>query len=358
MTKKVVILGSTGSIGRQTLEVIERHPDRFTVLGLAAGSNRVLLEEQARKFKPKCTALNNPAAAVEMAVHPECDIVVSAIVGTAGLKPTFAALKAGKRVALANKESLVAAGAVMTRACREGGGELIPVDSEHSAIHQLLAGTANACRKIILTASGGPFRTKTQEELGKVTLQEALNHPNWKMGNKITIDSATLMNKGLEMIEARWLFDLPPEKIDVVVHPQSIVHSLVEFEDHSVLAQLSLPDMRIPIAYALAWPERITTPAASLNLAEAGRLTFERPDPERFPCLRLAREALEKGESYPCVLNAANEAVVEAFLAGKIGFLDIPRSVERVLTRHQGVPLNSLQDVLEVDGWARKSALC
>lgn len=358
MMKHIVILGSTGSIGRQALEVIERHPDKFRVLGLVAGTNAKLLEAQARKFRPALTALHDESAAIEMAVHPDCDIVLSAIVGAAGLKPTHAALKAGKRVALANKESLVAAGPVMTKAWKEGKGELIPVDSEHSAIHQVWHGTAADIARIILTASGGPFRTFSQAQLKTVTARQALQHPNWNMGNKITIDSATMMNKGLETIEARWLFDLPPEKIDVVVHPQSIVHSLLEYKDGSVLAQLGLPDMRIPITYALAWPERITTPAPRLDLIETASLDFEKPDPRRFPCLRLAREALLKGESYPCALNAANEVAVQAFLEGKMGFMDIPRHVENVLERHHPAPLNSLEDVLEADRWARRNTLC
>lgn len=358
MAKQIVILGSTGSIGCQTLEVIEQHPDKFKVFGLVAGSNQELLTRQAQKFRPTFTALQNEAAAIEMATHPKCDIVVSAIVGAAGLKPTYAALKAGKRVALANKESLVAAGPVMTRAWREGKGELIPVDSEHSAIHQVLQGSRENIERIILTASGGPFRQFSLEQLSQATPRQALQHPNWNMGNKITIDSATMMNKGLEMIEARWLFDLPPEQIDIVVHPQSIVHSLVEYKDGSVLAQLGLPDMRIPIAYALAYPERITTPAPRLDLVEIASLDFEQPDPQRFPCLSLAREALTQGNSYPCVLNAANEVAVEAFLQEKISFLDISKRVEAVLAKHQATPLDSLEDVLEVDRWARENTLC
>lgn len=353
--KRVVILGSTGSIGCNALDVIAHHPDRFEVFGLAAGSNAELLAQQKQKFRPTFTSLGDEAACIEMASHPKTDLVLSAIVGVAGLKPTYAALQAGKTVALANKESLVAAGPVMDRLLKEKGGKLIPVDSEHSAIHQIWSQETPPDR-IILTASGGPFRNKTLAELEEVTLAQALQHPNWKMGNKVTIDSATLMNKGLEMIEAHWLFGLAAEKIDVVIHPQSIIHSMVEYKDGSVLAQLGMPDMRIPIGYALAWPDRITTPAPKLNFNEVASLTFEKPDTKRFPGLRLAKEALVKGHSYPCVLNAANEVAVRAFLQEQIRFLDIPRIVEKVLSAHDSHPLNSLEDVLAVDRWAREQA--
>lgn len=365
MKKRIVILGSTGSIGVSALDVIARHPDKFEVLALTAKSNVAKLAEQARRFKPKKTIVadrDGMDAVIEAATDPEADIVLSAIVGAAGLKPTYSALKAGKTVALANKESLVAAGAVMIRATREGGAALIPVDSEHSAIHQVLNSrlTTDDSRqeivRLILTASGGPFRTHTAAQLEKVTVEEALKHPKWNMGAKITIDSATLMNKGLEIIEAHWLFNMPPQKIAVKVHPQSIVHSLVEYVDGSVLAQLGNPDMRTPIAYALAWPERIATPVAPLDLTAVSPLTFEEPDTARFPCLALARQALEMGGSAPCVLNAANEVAVAAFLEGKIGFRRIPAVIEEVLKKLEPAPLNSLEDVVEMDTWAR--ALC
>ena len=356
--KNVVILGSTGSIGQNTLDVIRSHPDKFRVLALVAGNNVELLKKQAEEFRPKLAVSkkDGEAAAIEAATLPEAAIVVSAIVGAAGLKPTYAALKAGKRVALANKESLVAAGAVMTKVCKAEGGELLPVDSEHSAIHQVLHGKKEAVRRIILTASGGPFRTWPIEKLSKATVEDALRHPNWKMGDKITVDSATMMNKGLEFIEAHWLFGLPPEKIAIKVHPQSVVHSLVEYVDGSVLAQMGLPDMRTPIAYALAYPERITAPVSSLDLVKASPLTFEEPDPKRFPALALAEEALKKGKSYPCVLNAANEVAVDAFLKRKISFMDIVNTVAKILEKHDSFEMNTLDDVLEIDAWARQQA--
>ena len=353
--KKIAILGSTGSIGTSTLDIIRQHPDKFKVIALVAGTNVEKFRQQVEEFKPEFAVMKKDGeeAIVEAATLPQVDIVLSAIVGAAGLKPTYAALRAGKTVALANKESLVAAGCVMIRALEEGGGTLIPVDSEHSAIHQVLHGKKETVARLVLTASGGPFLKKSAAELEKVTPAEALKHPNWVMGSKITIDSATLMNKGLEMIEARWLFDMPAEKIDVVIHPQSIIHSLVEYIDGSSLAQMGMPDMRVPIAYALAYPDRITTSVASLDLKKIGSLTFETPDTTRFPCLKLAREALAKGDSYPCVLNAANEVAVAAFLDGKISFMDIPRQVEKALSQHQPFALKSLEDVLEVDRWAR-----
>lgn len=358
--KKIVILGSTGSIGTSALDVIAQHPDKFRVLALVAKSNVEKLAAQAAKFHPKKVVVadrDGEEAVVEAATLPEADIVLSAIVGVAGLKPTYAALRAGKTVALANKESLVAAGPVMTRAVREGGANLIPVDSEHSAIHQVLHGNAKEVVRLILTASGGPFLHHSIEALQKVTVEQALKHPKWNMGAKITIDSATLMNKGLEIIEAHWLFNMPPQKIIVKVHPQSIIHSLVEYVDGSVLAQLGNPDMRTPIAYALAFPERISTTVPSLNLVQASPLTFEEPDTKRFPCLALARQALEMGGSAPCVLNAANETAVALFLEKKIPFTGIPKIVENVLIQHKPSPLNSLEDVLEADGWARQVAV-
>ncbi len=356
--KNIVILGSTGSIGTNALDIIRNHPDKFKVLGLVAGTKSQKLARQTEEFRPKLvvTKEDGEEAMIEAATLPEADIVLSAIVGAAGLKPTHAALKAGKTVALANKESLVAAGSVMIRALEEGGGSLIPVDSEHSAIHQVLHGKKESVARVILTASGGPFLNTPKEDLEKATPEQALKHPNWTMGSKITIDSATLMNKGLEMIEARWLFGFPSEKIRVVIHPQSIVHSFVEYIDGSLLAQLGRPDMRTPIAYALAYPERITTPLPSLSLTEVSPLTFQEPDTEKFPCLRLAREALEKGDSYPCVLNAANEVAVASFLKGEISFTGIPKVVEKVLSLHKPFPLNSLEDVLEADRLAREYA--
>lgn len=357
--KKIAILGSTGSIGCSALDVIRSHPDRFKVEALVAGSNTELLARQAAEFRPRLVVSkkDGEAAQIEAATLPDVDIVLSAIVGAAGLKPTYAALKAGKRVALANKESLVAAGAVMTEAKREGAAELIPVDSEHSAIHQVLNGNLKEVVQIILTASGGPFRTWSKEKLEKATKSEALKHPNWKMGEKITIDSATLMNKGLEIIEAHWLFDLPPEKITVKVHPQSIIHSLVEYVDGSVLAQMGLPDMKTPIAYALAYPDRISAPVPPLDLTKMAPLTFEEPDMERFPALSLAKTALKKGKTYPAVLNGANEIAVYAFLEEKISFLDIVKTVEKVLERHKPFEMNTLDDVLAADSEARRKAL-
>lgn len=374
--KKIVILGATGSIGTSALDVIAGHPDKFTVLALTAGSNVELLAKQIKIFRPRFVvtaqkegadflrshvALNGTqiaygaSALLEAATLPEADLVLSAIVGARGIQPTYAALRAGKTVALANKESLVAGGAVILQALREGGGTLIPVDSEHSAIHQVLQG-GNGVARIILTASGGPFRNTSLADLKKVTLEQALKHPNWSMGAKITIDSATLMNKGLEMIEARWLFDIPAKKIAVKIHPQSIVHSLVEFVDGSVLAQLGLPDMRTPIAYALGFPERIGSGVASLDLVAKSPLTFEEPDEERFPSLRLAREALEAEGSAPCVFNAANEVAVEAFLAKKISFLQIFDIVEKTLSAHSLTKLTNMEEVLATDQWARRQA--
>lgn len=359
--KKIVILGSTGSIGTSALDVISQHPDKFEVLALVAKSNAGLLEKQAAQFHPKKTVLTDrdgEKAAVEAATLPQADLVLSAVVGAAGLRPTYAALQAGKTVALANKESLVAAGPVMMRAVRECGAMLIPVDSEHSAIHQVLHGSLQEVARIILTASGGPFLRHSAAALEKVTVEEALKHPRWNMGAKITIDSATLMNKGLEIIEAHWLFNMPPQKIAVKIHPQSIVHSLVEYVDGSVLAQLGNPDMRTPIAYAMGYPERISTAVPSLNLVEVSPLTFEEPDLKRFPCLALARQALEMGGSAPCALNAANEEAVAKFLEKKIAFTGIPKIVEKVLMQHKPSPLNNLEDVLEADQWARSLASC
>ncbi|NPB09285.1 MAG: 1-deoxy-D-xylulose-5-phosphate reductoisomerase [Thermodesulfobacteria bacterium] len=372
--RKIAILGSTGSIGRNTLDVISRFPERFEVVALAAGENVSLLLEQAKRFRPRLVSCKNEAlaeriraelppgtelltgkeGAVAVATHPEADLVVSAMVGAVGLLPTYEAVRAGKTLALANKETLVMAGRLVMNEARSRGVKILPVDSEHSAIFQCLsAGRISEVARLILTASGGPFRTRPAEEFRHVTPEEALKHPNWQMGAKITIDSATLMNKGLEVIEAHFLFDVPAEKIEVKVHPQSIVHSLVEFVDGSVIAQLGPPDMRIPIAYALSYPERLPLRLPRLDLVAVSPLTFEEPDLEKFPCLRLAYEALAKGGTAPAVLNAANEVAVEAFLAGRLRFDQIPVLVERVLASVPVSPGDSLEEVIEADILAR-----
>jgi len=349
----VVVLGSTGSIGRQTLEVVRHLGGSHRLVGLAAHRRAADLLEQIREFRPALAALADgreaasiaaPAAAVgtRLLAGPEGvaavaamtggDLVVSGIVGAAGLRPTLAAVAAGRRVALANKESLVVAGAVMRAAAQASGAELLPVDSEHNALHQCLrGGRASEVRRLILTASGGPFRTRDRATFDAITVEEALAHPVWDMGPKISIDSATLMNKGLEVVEARWLFDLPPERIDILVHPGSVVHSLVEFVDGSVLAQLGVPDMRLPIQYALTWPERRPSPVASLDLAALPPLRFEPPDLERFPCAALARRALTLGPLAPAAMNGANEAAVAAFLDRRLPFTGIARLVGAVL---------------------------
>lgn len=353
MHKRLAILGSTGSIGTQTLAVAELYPDLFTVTALTAGSNAGLLIEQARRYRPEIVVIGNKALynmvrdalagqntevlagkdAIEaVATSASIDTVVAAMVGFAGLRPTAAAVASGKEVALANKETLVVAGEMITSTSATTGSRLLPVDSEHSAIMQCINGEPhNSVEKIILTASGGPFRNTTAEKLADVTTEEALRHPNWNMGSKITIDSATLMNKGLEVIEAHWLFGIPEEKIDVLIHPQSIIHSMVQFTDGSVKAQMGVPDMRLPIIYALTCPERVLTDLPRPSLAETGALTFEEPDTARFPSLSLARIALRAGGNLPCALNAANETAVAAFLREEIGFNDIAGTVERVL---------------------------
>ncbi len=374
MAKKLAILGSTGSIGRNSLEVVANFPERFEIITLAAGENIKLLAEQAHKFRPKQVACKNEHLAkklkpllpegvklvsgkegvISCATHEEVELVVSAIVGAAGLLPTFAAVEAGKDLALANKECLVMAGELLIKEAAKRGVKILPVDSEHAAIFQCLqAGRKEDVSRLILTASGGPFRELPKEDFPKVTPEKALKHPNWQMGAKITIDSATLMNKGLEVIEAHFFFEMPPEKIEVVVHPQSIVHSMVEFVDGSVIAQLSLPDMRLPIAYALSYPERLSLPYPKLNLIELGKLTFEAPDLERFPCLSLAYKALELKGSAPAVLNAANEIAVEAFLEGRLSFDKIPLVVEETLKRADIKPCFSLDEVINADIFAR-----
>jgi 1-deoxy-D-xylulose-5-phosphate reductoisomerase len=375
--KKIAILGATGSIGRSTLDLVERSPERFEVTALTAQKNVVELAQAARRTCAKlaviadteclaelqrlldgstCRAAAGPEALAEAAAG-EAEWVMAAIVGCAGLEPTMAAVVAGKTVALANKEALVTAGALMIETALDSGANLLPVDSEHNAIFQCLAGSrAEDVARLVLTASGGPFRSASEQQLREATPAQAVAHPKWSMGAKISVDSATLMNKGLELIEAHHLFGLSGDRIDIVVHPQSIVHSLVEFIDGSLLAQLGSADMRIPISYALGWPERIATPAARLDLVELGRLEFEAPDLDRFPALRLARQALESGAGAPVVLNAANEIAVEMFLAGRIGFVEIARIVEEAL-EHVGAPAPaSIVDVTALNRETREWA--
>jgi len=377
--KRLAVLGSTGSIGRNVLDVARQFPERFKIVGLAAGQNLPLLQEQIRAFRPAVVSVRNSnlaeelvqmlppgsttrivnglEGAKEVAAATEADLLVSAMVGAVGLEPTLTAIGQGIAVALANKETLVTAGALVMEAARGRGVPIIPIDSEHSAIFQAIQGNQpQDIRRLWLTASGGPFLRKSQEELAGVTAAAALQHPNWSMGPKITIDSATLMNKGLEVIEASVLFRLPPDRIEVHVHPQSIIHSLVEYIDGSVIAQLGIPDMRVPISYALAYPERLPLDLPPLNLFQVGQLSFEPPDMERFPCLRLAYEALKAGGDMPAVLNAANEIAVAAFLKGAIAFPDIPRIISQVMASHSVQPLTSLEQVLAVDGWARQKA--
>jgi len=376
--KRISILGSTGSIGQSTLSVVEKFPDRFTVVALAAGNNIDLLEKQVRQFRPRVAAVLSERSAaqlkercvglnvrvlsgvegmIQVAAADEVDMTVSAIVGTAGLVPTIAAIRAGKHIALANKEVLVTAGELVVAEARSRGVSIYPVDSEHSAIFQCLqAGEDRDIRRLILTASGGPFRASSKKALEQVTLAQALKHPNWSMGRKITIDSATLMNKGLEVIEARWLFNIPPERIKVLVHPQSIVHSMVEYRDGAVVAQLGMPDMKGPIAYALSYPERLENVSPALDLAKVGTLTFEEPDLERFPCLAYAFDALQAGGSMPAVLSAANEVAVKYFLEEKIGYADIARVIRATMDAHAPSKITTVEDALKADLWARKEA--
>ncbi|MCH7699414.1 MAG: 1-deoxy-D-xylulose-5-phosphate reductoisomerase [Chloroflexi bacterium] len=372
-TKRLVILGSTGSIGRQTLDVVREQRDRFDVIGLAAGRNATLLEEQAREFKPRLiwssreesrSALESAGARArwtpldEQAADTDADLVVVGTVGAAGLMPTLAALRAGKAVVLANKEVLVMAGALVTATAKQGGGELLPVDSEHSAMWQCLWGEErSAISRIILTASGGAFRDYTLEQLENVTPDEALNHPTWKMGRKITVDSATLMNKGFEAIETRWLFDVPLDRIDIVMHRESIVHSLVEFVDGSVKAQLGEPDMRLPIQVALCYPERVAGPTMKpFDLVRMGELHFEAPQMRKFPALGIALKAGLQGGTYPAVLAGADEAAVGHFLAGHLRFTEIPVLLEEALTAHHSSADTDLEAILEADAWARAFA--
>jgi 1-deoxy-D-xylulose-5-phosphate reductoisomerase len=376
--KKLSILGSTGSIGVSTLEIVAAHPDRFRVVALSAGNNLELLRKQIEKFAPLLVAVISEESAVKLstmlsgkkpeilfgvsgmvavATMPESDLVVAAIVGAAGLVPTAAAIGAGKDVALANKETLVTAGHLIMKMVNEKGVNLYPVDSEHSAIFQSLQGHRREdIKRIILTASGGPFFNYPLDKLARVTVSDALNHPNWSMGRKITIDSATMMNKGLEVIEARWLFDLPMERISVHIHPQSIIHSMVEYLDGCVMAQLGVPDMKAPIAYALTYPERVPTGVKPLDLTGLSGLTFFHPDCSRFPALRLAYMAMDAGESMPAVMNAANEVAVEAFLEGKIKFIDISVVIEKTMNAHLPHGLATIEDVLLVDRWGREKA--
>lgn len=377
--KKLSILGSTGSIGINTLDVVSHCPNRFDVVGLAAGTNLNLLSKQIRLFNPKIVSVLNSRIAGElnkrlpkngkpeivygrdgltvMASLKDVDLVVSAIVGSDGLIPTYTAIRNGKHVALANKESLVMAGKIVMNEARKHKVKIIPVDSEHSAIFQSLRGNNRKyLRSVVLTASGGPFFNYSSKRLASVTPEEALRHPNWKMGKKVTVDSASMMNKGLEVIEAKWLFDLPLDKIKVYVHPQSVVHAMVEYIDGSVIAQLSNPDMRGPISYALSLPERIHTHLSSLNLLAIGQLGFFPPDNKKFPALGLAYQALEDGETMPAVLNAANEVAVGAFLNRAIRFTDIARITEKTMNLHHPKSIGSLDDVLDADRWARQKA--
>ncbi len=381
--KAITILGSTGSIGTQTLDIVTHHPDKFRVVGLAAGRNIKLLAEQIRTFKPEIVATSyedklpelkdaiadipNPPqilvgreGVAEVDRYGDSETVVTGIVGCAGLLPTIAAIEAGKDIALANKETLIAGAPVVLPLVEKHGVKLLPADSEHSAIFQCLQGVPNGgLRRIILTASGGSFRDLPVEKLATVTVQDALKHPNWSMGQKITIDSATLMNKGLEVIEAHYLFGLDYDRIDIVIHPQSIIHSLIEVQDTSVIAQLGWPDMRLPLLYALSYPERIYTDWEQLDLVKAGNFTFREPDHKKYPCMKLAYAVGKAGGLMPAVLNAANEQAVALFLAEKIEFLDIPRLIENVCDRFttQNTQYPSLEDILEADQWARRTVL-
>ena len=377
--RRISILGSTGSIGRSTLAVVDAFPDELSVAGLAAGGNIELLAQQIERYRPEVVSVRSEEDAVRLrtslrtkveilsgvegasaiASLPSADAVIAAIVGAAGIPPVYAALRAGKRVGIANKEVLVAAGDVMTRAAREHGGEILPVDSEHNAVHQALrCGSHQEVQRIILTASGGPFLNRELDTFSDITIDAALAHPTWRMGNKISIDSATMMNKGLEVIEAHHLFAMPGDRIDILIHPQSIVHSMVEYVDGSIMAQLSTTDMKFPIQYALLYPERVVAPFARLDLAKIRNLEFLPVDTRRFPAVGLAYEALRAGGSMPAVLNAANEIAVERFLAGELPFVSIVDIVSRVLERHAGnvAPIRSVDDALHWDGWARNEA--
>ncbi|WP_414574941.1 1-deoxy-D-xylulose-5-phosphate reductoisomerase [Anabaena sp. CCY 9402-a] len=381
--KAITLVGSTGSIGTQTLDIVTQYPDQFRIVGLASGSNVEMLAAQIRQFRPSIAAisaaeklpalqealkdldpqpilLGGEAGVIEVARYGDAETVVTGIVGCAGLLPTIAAIEAGKDIALANKETLIAGGPVVLPLVEKHGVKLLPADSEHSAIFQCLQGVPKGgLRRILLTASGGAFRDWDVAKLAEVKVADALKHPNWSMGRKITVDSATLMNKGLEVIEAHFLFGLDYEDIDIVIHPQSIIHSLIELQDTSVLAQLGWPDMRLPLLYAMSWPERIYTNWERLDLVKAGNLTFREPDHQKYPCMRLAYAAGKAGGSMPAVLNAANEQVVALFLEEKITFLDIPRCIESVCDRHQNdnCANPALDDILAADQWARQEVL-
>jgi 1-deoxy-D-xylulose-5-phosphate reductoisomerase len=377
--KRIAILGSTGSIGQSALSVVDAHPDRLAVVGLAAGENTGRLAEQIARYRPRIVATQSDAALnrlkqegpfagvtlagvgrdglAAVASHPDVDLVLCASSGTEGLEAVLAAIHHGKTIALANKEVLVMAGGIVTEAARVRGVTILPVDSEHNAIHQCLHGrNAAELQRVVLTASGGPFRGRTASDLSWVSAADALKHPTWRMGRKITIDSATLMNKGLEVIEAHWLFGIRADQIDVVIHPQSVVHSMVEFVDGSVIAQMGVTDMRLPIQYAFSYPERWRTWLPSLDLARAGRLEFGVPDTDAFPCLRLAYRALAAERSLPVVLNAANEVAVARFLEGRLGFTSIAHVIERTMEAHQAAQVATLVEVRAVDRWAREYA--
>lgn len=375
--KELAILGSTGSIGKQALDVISANPTKFRVVALAAYENDNLLEQQIEQFNPSIAVLVNKPAAdrlsaryrgntvilagedglLEAATYKKASVVLTSMVGFAGLKPTLAAIDAGKDIALANKETLVAAGALVTARARAKNVRILPVDSEHSAILQCLSGeNRSSIKRIILTASGGPFRGYSKEQISKVTVSDCLCHPNWNMGRKITVDSATMANKGLEVIEARWLFDVGYDQIDVVIHPQSIIHSMVEFNDGAIMAQMGKPDMRIPIQYALTYPERISSIMAGLNFSEVASLTFEEPNNVTFPALGMALQAGKAGGTLPCVFNAANEEAVFAFLGGKIKFQDISDVIKHVIDRHELISDPDIDQISVTDSWARKLA--
>ncbi|MCS7461859.1 1-deoxy-D-xylulose-5-phosphate reductoisomerase [Paenibacillus doosanensis] len=375
--KRISILGSTGSIGTQTLDVISHYPEQFIVDGLAGGHNLKLLSEQVGKFRPRKVSVATKDLADELktlvpagteiyygdegllqvAAGTDADFVVTALVGSQGLRPTLAAIEAGKQIGLANKETLVSAGHLVTAAAQRRGVKLLPIDSEHSAIFQCLNGESmKDVRKITLTASGGSFRDRTREQLKDVTVEQALQHPNWSMGAKITIDSATMMNKGLEVIEAHWLFEMPYDRIDVLIHPESIIHSFVEYEDCSIIAQLGNPDMRVPIQYALTYPKRMKTPTQPLKLAEVGKLHFREMDYERYPCLQMAFDSGRAGGTATTVFNAANEVAVDRFLKGEISFLQIEDVIANVLNKHQIVMNPDLEEITAADTWAREAA--
>jgi len=376
--KRLAILGSTGSIGVNTLEIVRQFPERFGIVSLSAGLNIQLLKHQILQFRPKLVSVLNKELSevlqkelshisveivhgveglIQVATHPEVDQVVSAIVGAVGLIPTLSAIKTGKAIALANKEPLVMAGKIVIEEAKKNKTQILPVDSEHSAIFQALLGhQKEEVNRLILTASGGPFLNLPISRLQEVTVKEALDHPHWEMGKKITIDSASLMNKGLEVIEAHWLFDIPVEKIVVQIHPQSVVHSMVEYIDGSIVAQMGITDMRIPISYALSFPQRLPINLPPLDFSQCGALTFSAPDPDRFPCLRLAYRSIDIGETMPSILNAANEVAVNAFLEGSLKFTGIPLLLQRVMEEHEVKRVQTVEDILRADHWARERA--